>query len=196
MSPLNKQQLDRIRDERKEQIKQAALKVFACHGFAGTKTSMIASEAGISEGLIYRYFKSKDELFTELVSMLMEEAGREVEYVQLSSQPPFDLIKTLTQSMLDENNKYAFRLILQARKAEKVPEQVSQILARFSESELIDRLVPVFVKGQQAGQFSDGDPRQLLSWYFYVVNSLIMQELGTEEYGLPSVEMLMRILAK
>lgn len=196
MPPFKKKQMDQIRDERKEQIKQAALKVFACRGFTGTKTSMIATAANISEGLIYRYFKSKDELFIELVSELMEEAVKEIEQIHLSSQPPFDLIRTLTQSMLDENNKYAFRLILQARKGEKVPEQVGHILERYSESDLIDRLVPVFVKGQQVGQFSEGDPRQLLSWYFSVVNCIIMQELGTEEYGLPSADILMRILAK
>ncbi|TDF94692.1 TetR/AcrR family transcriptional regulator [Paenibacillus piri] len=196
MSPLNKQQLEQIRDERKEQIKQAALKVFATRGFAGTKTSTIASAAGISEGLIYRYFKSKDELFTEIVVELMEEAGKEIGHIQLSSQPPSDLIRTLTESMLEENNKYAFRLILQARKAEKVPEQVGHILERYAESNLIERLVPVIVKGQQAGQFFEGDPRQLLSWYFSVVNSLILQELGTEEYGMPSADVLMRILAR
>lgn len=66
MSPLNKGQLDQIRDDRRKQIKQAALKVFARRGFTGTKTSLIAAETGISEGLIYRYFKSKDELFTML----------------------------------------------------------------------------------------------------------------------------------
>ncbi|MDQ0199299.1 AcrR family transcriptional regulator [Neobacillus ginsengisoli] len=33
MSPLNKQQLDQIRDERREEIKQAALKVFARRGY-------------------------------------------------------------------------------------------------------------------------------------------------------------------
>lgn len=196
MSPLNKQQLDRIRDERKEQIKQAALKIFANRGMSGTKTSMIASEAGISEGLIYRYFKSKEELFTELVIELMEEAGKELEGIQHSPASPFELMRALTQSMLDESNINAFRLILQARKAEKVPEKVGQMLERYSENALIDRLVPVLVKGQQAGQFNEGDPRELLSWYFTVIHSLLMQELGTEEYGLPSPDVLMRILAK
>ncbi|WP_238590797.1 TetR/AcrR family transcriptional regulator [Paenibacillus beijingensis] len=188
--------MDQIRDERKEQIKQAALKIFACRGITGTKMSMIASEAGISEGLIYRYFKSKDELFTDLVIELMEEAGKEIGNLQHSPESPFDQIRTLTQSMLDENNKYAFRLILQARKADKVPEKVGQFLDQYSEKVLIDRLVPVLIKGQQAGQFSEGDPRELLSWYFTVVNSLIMQELGIEKYGLPDTDVLMRILSR
>lgn len=53
---------DRNQDERREQIKKAARKVFAIKGIAGTKISMIAAEAGISQGLTYRYFQSKEEL--------------------------------------------------------------------------------------------------------------------------------------
>jgi AcrR family transcriptional regulator len=195
LSPLSKQRLKQIRDERKEQIKRAALVTFARQGFTGTKTSMIAAEAGISEGLIYRYYKSKDELFAEIVAELLEEADKEFGLIRHSPQSPYDLIRMLTQNMLDENNKHAFRLILQARKADHVPDAVRQMLARFSENAMIDRLVPVFVKGQQLGQFAEGDPRQLLSWYFTVVNSLILQDLGTESYGLPEPDMLMRMLA-
>jgi AcrR family transcriptional regulator len=196
LSPLNKQQLDQIRDERREQIKQAALKLFARRGIAGTKTSMIAAEAGISEGLIYRYFSSKDELFTVLVQELMEEATKEIEYIHHLPGTPFEQIRALTQNMLDENNKYAFMLIQRARKADVVPEKVAQVLEQHSANVLIDRLVPIFVKGQQASEFSSGDPREMLSWYFSIINSLVMQEQGDEEYGLPGVDVLMRILAK
>jgi AcrR family transcriptional regulator len=196
LSPLNKQQLEQIRDERSEQIKQAALKIFARRGISGTKTSMIAAEAGISEGLIYRYFNSKDELFTALVQELMEEAMKELEYLHHLPGTPFEQIRSLSQNMLDENNKYAFMLIQQARTADVVPEKVAQILDQHSAHVLIDRLVPIFVKGQQVGEFSAGDPRKLLSWYFSIINSLVMQEQGDEEYGLPGVDVLMRILAK
>ncbi|MDQ0862295.1 TetR/AcrR family transcriptional regulator [Bacillus sp. V2I10] len=196
MSPLNKQQLDQIRDERTEQIKQAALKVFARRGYTGTKTSMIAKEASISEGLIYRYFNSKKELFITIVQELMEEARRDLEYVQYLPGTPFEQIRNLTENMLDENNKYAFMLIERARKADDVPEKVTQIFEEHSTNVLIDLLVPVFVKGQESGGFSQGEPRKMLSWYFTIINSLLIQDEVDEEYGLPDVDVLMRILAK
>jgi AcrR family transcriptional regulator len=123
LSPLNKHQLNQIRDELREQIKQAALKRFARHGYLGTKTSMIAAEAGISEGLIFRYFKSKDELFTTLVQELIEEAKKETENLQYLPGTPFEQIKALTTIMLDESSKYAFMLILRARKTGEIPEE-------------------------------------------------------------------------
>ncbi|MED0971234.1 TetR/AcrR family transcriptional regulator [Bacillus paramycoides] len=196
MSPLNRQRLDQIRDERREEIKQAALKVFARRGYTGTKMSLIAKEASISEGLIYRYFKSKKELFITLIQELMEEARRELEHVQHLPGTPFEQIKNLTENMLDENSKYAFMLIERARKDDDVPERVIQIFEHLPTNGLIDLLVPVFIKGQKSGEFSLGEPRKLLTWYFTIVISLLTQEQGDEEYGLPDVEVLMRILAK
>jgi len=62
LSPLSGEQLHQIRDERRGQIIQAAVNVFSRRGIIGTKMSMIAAEAGVSHGLVYHYFKTKDEL--------------------------------------------------------------------------------------------------------------------------------------
>lgn len=52
-----------LRDARKEQILKAALIVFARRGMVATKISDIAKEAGLSHGLVYHYFNSKEEIF-------------------------------------------------------------------------------------------------------------------------------------
>ena len=65
MTPLQEDQLKDIRDERKKQIMRAAIKVFAENGIRLTKISNIAKEAGISHGLVYHYFESKEELLYE-----------------------------------------------------------------------------------------------------------------------------------
>ena len=71
------------RDKRRL-ILDAAIRVFARQGFHSTRVSDIADEAGVAYGLVYHYFKSKDqvlnELFTERWSLLLaaiEEADRE-----------------------------------------------------------------------------------------------------------------------
>jgi AcrR family transcriptional regulator len=70
------------RDKRRL-ILDAAIRVFARQGFHSTRVSDIADEAGVAYGLVYHYFKSKDqvlnELFTERWSLLLaaiEEADR------------------------------------------------------------------------------------------------------------------------
>ncbi len=56
-----------ITEQRREQIFAAARDVFTRRGFSGATTAEIARTAGVAEGTIYNYFKSKRELLTELL---------------------------------------------------------------------------------------------------------------------------------
>jgi len=84
--------------ERRQSIISAARPLFAKHGFRGTSVKAIAKAAGVSEGLLYKYFSSKDSLYTEILGYAIDlydtffteleklEAGAEtlVKYVHLS----------------------------------------------------------------------------------------------------------------
>jgi len=50
------------RGRKRERILEAAIRVFARRGYHGARVSDIAAEAGIAYGLVYHYFKNKDEL--------------------------------------------------------------------------------------------------------------------------------------
>jgi AcrR family transcriptional regulator len=64
-----------VRDERRRQILQAALKVFARLGLDQARMDDIVTEAGLSKGALYWYFKSKDEIIIAILDSLF---GREV----------------------------------------------------------------------------------------------------------------------
>ncbi|MCF8303560.1 MAG: TetR/AcrR family transcriptional regulator [Bacteroidales bacterium] len=66
MAPRTEEQFERIREERKKLIMDTALELFANDGFYSTSISKIASKAGISKGLLYNYFDSKEELIKEI----------------------------------------------------------------------------------------------------------------------------------
>ncbi len=67
MSPRTEQQFEDIRREKVEHIKLCALQLFAENGYDTTPISKIAKVAGISKGLIYNYFSSKEELLKEIL---------------------------------------------------------------------------------------------------------------------------------
>ena len=71
--PRTKEQYEKIRSEKREIIKQTALKLFAAKGYTTTSISDIAQTAGISKGLMYNYFKSKEEVLRTIWDELMEE---------------------------------------------------------------------------------------------------------------------------
>jgi TetR/AcrR family fatty acid metabolism transcriptional regulator len=52
--------------DKRRQILDAAIRVFARQGFHSCRVSDIADEAGVAYGLVYHYFKSKDEVLNEL----------------------------------------------------------------------------------------------------------------------------------
>lgn len=72
MSPRTEEQFENIRKEKKEIIKSAALELFANDGYHVTSISKIARKAGISKGLMYNYFKSKEDLLSSIFHDIMK----------------------------------------------------------------------------------------------------------------------------
>jgi len=194
LSPLKEEHFEQIRTKRIKQIKKASVKIFAMYGFDGAKMNLIAEEAGVSQGLFYRYFESKDELFILLVKELLELASGQLQVIHQLPGTPYEQIKALTEQMLDESSKYPFMFIQQVRTMKRAPDEVKELIEKHSPNALVDLLIPIFMKGQEMGEFRKGNPRQLLSWYLHIVNSLIISDHSYQEYGLPDVDILMRIL--
>jgi len=68
MSPRTPEQYEEIREEKRTLIMDVALQHFADTGFHATTISHIAKHAGISKGLLYNYFRSKEELLGEIIN--------------------------------------------------------------------------------------------------------------------------------
>ena len=62
-----------VRNNKKELIIDAAIKVFAEKGFYNAKVADVARQAGVADGTIYLYFKNKDDLLISLFETKMEE---------------------------------------------------------------------------------------------------------------------------
>jgi len=73
--PRTPEQYEEIRNEKKKVIIDAALELFADKGYASTSISCIAEKANISKGLMYNYFKSKEELLKTIVQSFLDEIG-------------------------------------------------------------------------------------------------------------------------
>lgn len=71
MAPTRQERKENTTRIRKQQILDAALAVFSQKGFAMATTSEIAQSAGVAEGTIYNYFKSKRELFIAVIQELI-----------------------------------------------------------------------------------------------------------------------------
>jgi AcrR family transcriptional regulator len=70
--PRTKEQYEEIRKSSKQKILDAALEVFANQGYHSATVDAIAKTAGISKGLMYNYFKSKDDVLQELMIGMLD----------------------------------------------------------------------------------------------------------------------------
>ncbi len=61
--------MDKIKEKRKKQILDAAMKVFVSNGFENSRMDDIVHRSGLSKGAIYHHYSSKKELFLELIDV-------------------------------------------------------------------------------------------------------------------------------
>jgi AcrR family transcriptional regulator len=72
--------------DKQEQILNAALKLFVENGFHGTPTSKIAQEAGVSNGTLFHYYKTKDELVIALYIHIKTNLTRCVDHARVEGE--------------------------------------------------------------------------------------------------------------
>ena len=73
MSPRTPEQFEEIRESRKQQIMDTALELFAKQGYANCSIAQLAKHSGISKGLMYNYFESKEALLETIIEEGMSE---------------------------------------------------------------------------------------------------------------------------
>ena len=93
-----------IRERNKELILRAASEEFADKGFAATKTSDIAAKAGLPKPNVYYYFKSKENLYREVLESIIEPLLEKLRHegMQLSGPHPADTLFTPRQLAIAE----------------------------------------------------------------------------------------------
>jgi AcrR family transcriptional regulator len=95
MCPRTSKQFEKIRENKRSQIINAAVECFAKRGYHAVSISELAKFAGISKGLMYNYFESKDELLRCIFREIMSEMMHLFDPDQKGLSEKEDLIKYL-----------------------------------------------------------------------------------------------------
>jgi len=87
---MPKPRYQRRKEDRPQEITEAALLAFAEKGYAATRVEEVARRAGVSKGLLYLYFKTKEELFKAVVKSVVirriDQLIGNIESTELSSE--------------------------------------------------------------------------------------------------------------
>src|SRR4051812_18332296 len=89
--------------DKRSAILNNALDLLVEHGFHNTPMSLISKEAGVSAGIIYHYFESKEELILELYREIKQKF---VELLFAGEPPKLDSLDAMTQVWLNAYHYY------------------------------------------------------------------------------------------
>ncbi len=100
--------------DKREDILQAALELFAERGYYGTAVSLIAEKARVGSGTIYRYFQDKEQLVNELYRYWKTEVANAVKVEYAENMPLRTLFHETWKRWVDfaMNNREAYSFLV------------------------------------------------------------------------------------
>ena len=153
------------RDDRRENLLQAACELFAEKGYDGTMLKDIAERAGVSKSLMPVYFQDKNEIYMQLYERWVEQEKLVVRFPIIEDSALKTLRHIVELFLHDPGAIY--------RLAGRDPVLNAAISSRFDAAELKlrgtregsdlvrDSLLPIFEMGQASGELRSGDPMAL-----------------------------------
>jgi TetR/AcrR family fatty acid metabolism transcriptional regulator len=88
------------RRDKRDRILSAAERIFARHGFFAAKVSDVAKEAGVADGTIYLYFKSKDDILISLFERRMQQLNETLRAATAKVRSPRDQLRAFVKAYL------------------------------------------------------------------------------------------------
>lgn len=152
-------------EQRRQHFIEAALHLFSTRGFRGTTTKAIADAAGVSEGLLFRHFSTKEDLYAAILREKARQAGFDARLDTLRRQArrgdDVRLVHELVRTMLDSYRRdpdFERLMLYAALEGHELATASQRLFGRpafaFLREYVADR--------QRAGVFVAGDPGLLV----------------------------------
>jgi len=151
-----------VSEERRAQIIESAINVFAQQGFANTRMDDVAAEAGLSKGLLYWYFKSKDDIVVAIADLLFGSELRKIQNLSCEDQTASECLMNFLEMfiadirMMLKVSPIIYEFYSLAFRNQSVRSVMKEYLHTF-----VGILEPIVQEGIDKGEFAPGNARQL-----------------------------------
>jgi TetR/AcrR family transcriptional repressor of uid operon len=166
-----------VNPDRRTQILEAAVVCFAKHGFHQASMHDISAEAGISVGLIYRYFENKEAVISAMAARHKEEIHEVVERARLAPTLLESLEILFTAHCCEKSPKvqsaFVVDLYAEAARNPHIAELVRDILAT-----AMDGVTDVIARSPEAKNAAHGlTPNEQAELIFAVARGMLMRDV-------------------
>jgi len=157
-------------EDKRRQLLDAAVRVFARKGYHASRVGDIAVEAGVAHGLLYHYFKSKDDVleavFHENWSVLLARIAR----VEETDEPAADQLRHIAAIVLRTWLHLPDVVRVVIREFGRSPELAERIGEL---AQPIDAIARVIERGIERGEFKDVEPRVAATVVYGSIDELL-----------------------
>jgi TetR/AcrR family transcriptional regulator len=158
--------------DRKKLILEAAAKSFSLFGYKATTMDQVAKLANVGKGTIYTFFKTKEELFDDIINSLIADIRFEVESVLDETSTILDNVNNVLVRIhaFRESHQLTIKLIQEER--DMGTQTVVEAMQRVEQS-IIQYMKGIIQKAIDKGEIKDCDPEVtafvMLKMYFSLV---------------------------
>jgi AcrR family transcriptional regulator len=194
--PRTREENQRIREEQRKHILQAAIKVFAHKGIATTKMADIALEANVSYGLVYHYFLNKEQVLDALLEHALEEYPRRLQLVLERPGTSLNRLYWFTSEMMQilQANPEFVMVLHHVLVDEELHNKWREAVRR-SDLGVKESIRELIVEGQHLGEISGDDPDLLVTTLLACIRGLTLMAIfhGCAQQ-MPDASIVLRLL--
>lgn len=186
--PKSQERCREIREETRNLIIRKSVLYFAKNGFDGTKISDLSRHIGIAQGTIYIYFKSKEELYSEIFS-ISDKIAKNDKLTTLVKLPlPADTkIRKLSDYLiknLKEDEMFSAGIALYTQR----------LLEGEADQSFYKTTEKIIKQGQKEGCVVSGNSRKLSELYWGVVYLYAVKNMYQTDFAMIDSDDLSRVL--
>ncbi len=194
--PRNEEANQRIRESQRAKILEAAMQVFARKGLAATMAD-VATAAGVSQGLAYRYFANKEAIYRALVEQTVQLGNSTTPYIEEIPGTPGERLTFLLSRIMESRrqNTIIFQLFYHVLSDETTPETLRELVSKRGLA-MHSMLRQLIVEGQATGEVAAGDPDQLVTAFLAYLDGVTRLAVYNPEQfkkHFPDTEIILRI---
>jgi AcrR family transcriptional regulator len=177
-------------EQRKRQILDAAVRVFARNGYHASRVGDVAEEAGVAYGLVYHYFDSKEAVLRSIFVETWTGMLGTIEAIEAGEESAREQLRKVIELVLRtwrRDPDLVRVLVREVTRAPQLNREIDEIELAFA---ALQRIVE---RGQQRGEFRDDVDPRLTAWILYgameeILTGWVLGRLAADDAAVQAAE--------
>jgi AcrR family transcriptional regulator len=167
-----------VSEKRRNQILEAALKVFTKLGFQQARMDDIVEESGLSKGSLYWYFKNKDDIIYSTLERMLDNELKEVDKLVEQDKPTRELLMEAIEITIKDIKAFVpfipllLEILAMARRSKTVQNMFTTYYRRYMKS-----LIPLMQRGLDNGEFYSASAEEMSNAYGAIIEGTILVKM-------------------